>query len=186
MPSDIILIGPQSAGKSTVGALLAKRLGLPQCSMDEHRWRYYKEIGYDEALAKQKRDSEGAWGIISYWKPFEAYAVERLLSERKSCVIDFGAGHSVYDNPSLFQRVQKALLPYPNVVLILPSPDLDESVLILNERNQDLPNDIRSTNEHFVRHPSNYQLARFTAYTKEKTPEETCDEILRLIGAEEP
>ncbi|EDX83128.1 hypothetical protein S7335_306 [Synechococcus sp. PCC 7335] len=96
MPSDIILIGPQTAGKSTVGALLANRLNLPQCSMDEHRWRYYQEIGYDEALAKQKQKTEGARGLIQYWKPFEAYTVERLLLEHTNCVIDFGAGHSVY------------------------------------------------------------------------------------------
>ncbi|NER80316.1 MAG: shikimate kinase [Leptolyngbya sp. SIO1D8] len=181
MSSDIILIGPQSAGKSTVGALLANQLDIPQCSMDEKRWNYYKEIGYDEALAKQKREMEGAWGIIQYWKPFEAYAVERLLSEHTNCVIDFGAGHSVYDDPSLFQRVQKVLSPYPNVVLLLPSPDLDKSIHILNERNKRLPDDIRSTNEYFVRHPSNYELAKFTVYTETKTPQETCDEILRLV-----
>ena len=52
MTTDIILIGPIGAGKSTVGSLLATRLGLSQCSMDEYRWGYYKEIGYDEKLAK--------------------------------------------------------------------------------------------------------------------------------------
>ena len=180
MPSDIILIGPQSAGKSTIGELLAARLNLPQYSMDELRWAYYNEIGYDDALAKQKRET-GAWDISRYWKPFEAYAVERLLSEHTNCVIDFGAGHSVYNDPVLFQRVQQALSDYPNVVLLLPSPDLDESLRILNERNRELPADIRATNEHFVRHPSNYTLAKFTAYTQGKTPEGTCEEILRLV-----
>lgn len=181
MPLDIVLIGPQSAGKSTIGSLLSHRLGIPQCSLDEKRWHYYKEIGYDEALAKQKRETEGAWGIIRYWKPFEAYAVERLLSEHTNCTIDFGAGHSVYDDPLLFQRVRQALLPYPNVVLLLPSPDLNESIRILNERNRDLPDDIRNTNEYFIRHPSNYKLAKFVVYTQAKTPEETCEEILQLV-----
>lgn len=182
MPLDIILIGPQGVGKSTVGALLATELGLPQYSMDEQRWNYYQEIGYNEALAKQKRETEGVWGIIQYWKPFEAYAVERLLSEHKNCVIDFGAGHSVYDDTLLFQRVKQALLAYPNVVLLLPSPNLNESLQILNERNIHLPDDIRQTNEYFVRHPSNYELAKFTVYTKAKTPQETCNDILRLVG----
>ncbi|MEO0409294.1 MAG: shikimate kinase, partial [Cyanobacteria bacterium P01_A01_bin.135] len=85
MSSDIVLIGPQSAGKSTVGELLAARLDLPQVSMDELRWGYYKEIGYDEALAERKK-RQGAWSIIRYWKPFEAYAVERLLTEHTNCV----------------------------------------------------------------------------------------------------
>ncbi len=100
MLSDIILIGPIGAGKSTVGALLADRLHLPQCSMDEHRWDYYREIGYNEELAKHKREIEGFWGIYQYWEPFEAHAVERLLSKYKNCVVDFGSGHSVYEDPS--------------------------------------------------------------------------------------
>ncbi|MBP5977492.1 hypothetical protein HW132_33470 [Brasilonema sp. CT11] len=50
MKSDIILIGPIAAGKTTIGALLAHRLSLPQYSMDERRWDYYKAIGYDKEL----------------------------------------------------------------------------------------------------------------------------------------
>lgn len=181
MSSDIILIGPIGAGKSTVGLLLATRLALPQCSIDEYRYGYYREIGYDEELAKHKRETEGFWGIYQYWKPFEAHAVERLLSEHKQCVIDFGAGHSVYEDASLFQRVREVLKPYSNIVLLLPSSDLDESVQILNERNKYMPDGSLNINEHFVRHPSNYQLAKFTVYTKAKTPEETCNEILQLV-----
>lgn len=181
MKSDIILIGPIGAGKSTVGSILASKLGLSQCSMDERRWDYYQEIGYDEELAKQKREIEGFLGIYQYWKPFEAYAVERLLSEYQQCVIDFGAGHSVYEDAALFQRVKQVLSPYPNVVLLIPSPNLDESVKILNQRNQYVPDGKPNINEHFVRHNSNYQLAKFTAYTKDKTPQETCDDILKLI-----
>lgn len=182
MSSDIILIGPQGAGKSTIGKLLADQLGLPQCSMDKLRWDYYKEIGYDEKLAQHKRETEGVWGIIQYWKPFEAHAVERLLSEHQNCVIDFGAGHSVYENASLFRRVETALAPYANVILLMPSPDLEETLQLLNERNKELSEDIRSTNNHFVRHPSNYKLAKFTVYTKGKTPEKIRDEILNLVG----
>ena len=149
--------------------------------MDEHRWHYYQEIGYDEALAKQKRETAGAWAINQYWQPFEAYAVERLLADYKNCVIDFGAGHSVYEDDALFQRVQHALAPYPNVILLLPSADLDESIRILRDRNKQLPEDIQQVNEHFVRHRSNYRLAKCTVYTKAQTPEETCDEILHLV-----
>lgn len=182
MPSNIILIGPIGAGKSTVGSLLANHLDLPQYSMDELRWNYYKEMGYDEELAKQKRETEGFWGLYQYWKPFEAYAVERLLLEHENCVIDFGAGHSVYEDTSLFQKVQRVLVPYPNIVLLLPSSDLDESIRILNERNEYVSDGNPNINEHFVKHPSNYKLAKFTVYTKAKTPEETCDDILRIVN----
>jgi shikimate kinase len=181
MISDIILIGPIGAGKSTVGSLLSARLNLPQCSMDDLRKSYYEEIGYDEELGKQKREAGGAWGIYEYWKPFEAHAVERLLSEHHQCTIDFGAGHSVYEDTALFKRVETALSQYPNVVLLLPSIDLDESVKILQELTE-LPGEWSNLNEHFVRHPSNNKLAKFTVFTKGKTPEETCDEILSLLG----
>jgi shikimate kinase len=179
MSSDIILIGPIGAGKSTVGKLLADRLHLPQYSMDALRYEYYKEIGYDKETAKNKRQTEGFWGVYQYWKPFEAYAVERLLSEHQNCVIDFGAGHSVFEDPVLFQRVQQALVNYCNVILLLPSPDLDESAQILKDHNE---HDVDDINEHFLKQPSNYELAKFIVHTKAKTPAETCHEILELVG----
>ena len=182
MPSDIVLIGPIGVGKSTQGKLLADRLGLPQCSMDDLRWNYYNEIGYDKTLAQQKRDAGGMRMVIQYWKPFEAYAVERLLSEHRDCVIDFGAGHSVYEEAALFDRVKQTLAPYPNVVLLLPLPDRARSWQILKQRNRDLPSDTHSMNDHYLRHPSNSQLAEHTIYTHGKTPEATCADILRVTG----
>jgi shikimate kinase len=177
----IILIGPIRVGKSTIGKLLAEKLDIPQCPMDAVRWDYYKEIGYDENLAKQIREKEGFLGLYRYWKPFEAYAVERILSEHSNCVIDFGAGHSVYEDDELFTRIQQILAPYENIVLILPSEDLDESVQILNERNGGIVSNGFDFNEHFVKHHSNHDLAKIVVYTKEKSPEETRDEILRLV-----
>ncbi len=181
MISDIILIGPIRAGKTTVAGLLAKKLGLPQRSMDEFRWKYYQEKNYDEELAQQIREKEGFLGIYRYWKPFEAYAVERLLSEHSNCVVDFGGGHSVYEDDELFQQVKQILEPYRNVVLILPSPEREESIQILNERNGGIFSNGVDFNEHFVKHHSNYDLAKFIVYTKGKSPEETCDDILKLV-----
>ncbi len=179
---EIILIGPIGAGKSTVAALLASKLDLPRVSMDDVRFGYYQEIGYDADFAKHKRETEGLEGIIRYWKPFEAHAVERLLASYTDCVIDFGAGHSVYEDETLFARVQRVLSPYPNVFLLLPSPDPDESIAILNEREPWLRETSPNINEHFIRHPSNYTLAKFIVYNKGKTAQETCDEISDLLA----
>ena len=181
MKKDIILIGPIHVGKSTIGELLSVKLGIPRCSMDGLRFDYYKEIGYDEELANRKSYTEGFWSLYEYWKPFEAYAVERLLSEYSNCVIDFGAGHSVYEDDALFKRVQLVLAPYQNIILLLPSSNPEESIEILNDRDEGLRDMTPNINEHFIKHHSNYDFAKFIVYTKGKTPEETCEEILRLI-----
>lgn len=181
MYSDIILIGPQGAGKSTIADMLSAKMGLPQFSMDTLRWRYYKEIGYDEAKAKEMLEGVGFHALYKYWKPFDAHAVERILADHSNCIIDFGAGHSVYEDDELFRRVEKALEPYKNVILLLPSPDLDESVKILTDLfGEDISGGIKY-NEHLVKHHSNHDLAKIVVYTKGKTPEETCDEILKRI-----
>jgi shikimate kinase len=185
----IILIGPMSAGKSTIGKLLAEELNLPQYAIDKNRWPYYEEIGYDRELAAQIASEQGMVALLHHWKPYEAHTVERVLTEHSKCVIDFGAGHSVYEDAKLFARVQAALAPYPNVILILPSPDLDESVQILNERfaqlleheGIEMDPELLKVNEHFVKHSSNHTLAKMTIYTNGKTPVETCDEILQQL-----
>jgi adenylate kinase family enzyme len=176
---EIILIGPSGAGKSTMGKLLARAQGQPQCSMDDVRWHYYREIGYDEEKEREIRENQGIEAVLRYWKPFEVHAVERLLAEHHDCVIDFGAGHTVFDDDMLFARVEKALTLYPNVVLLLPSPDLDESVRVLTRRRPDLP---PSVNEHFVRHHCNHDLAKIVIYTQGQKPKETRDTILKAVA----
>lgn len=182
MREEIILIGPIGTGKSTLGKLLAEHLHLPQCSMDDLRWAYYKEIGYSEDEAKRIGDAEGFVGVARYWKPFEAHAVERLVAEHHDCVIDFGAGHSVFEDDVLFNRVKQALLPFKKVVLLLPSPDLDESVRILQTRKYAPAPGEFDFNTHFVKHHSNHDLAKIVVYTKGKTPEQTRDDILAAIA----
>jgi len=171
------------AGKTTIGKLLSERLGLQNISLDEIRQPYYDEIGYDNNAARQIHAERGMAGILEYWKPFEAHSVERVLQDYDDCVIDFGAGHSVYDDDALFAKVKKALQPYPNVVLILPSADKDEAVQVLSTRiPPDAPPEIipwyKEQNAYFVNHPSNPDLAKITVYTQGKTPDETCDEII--------
>ncbi len=166
-----------------MAALLADALGVPLVSMDALRSGYYAEIGYDEAHAEALRESEGLSGLYRYWKRFEAHAVERVLAEHSGCVFDFGAGHSVFEDPRLFARVEKALAGVRFVVLLLPSPDPEASIRSLVER---LPRGIEGVaalNEHFVRHSSSSRLATHTLYTEGKTPEDVRDDVLALVGS---
>ena len=181
-PADIILIGPVRSGKSTQGKLLAGKLGVPQFSLDKLRWDYFAEIGYDEAEEDRIMEAEGWPGVLAYWKPFEPHALERLLTEHPGGVVDLGAGQSVYAEEELFARVQKTLAPYPNVILLLPSPDLDASVRISKERQGHQTWYENDFDEHFIKHPSNHRLAKFVVYTEGKTPEQTCEEILGMLS----
>src|ERR1043165_7204035 len=126
----VILIGPIRAGKSTTGRLLAEQLKLPLRSLDIIFDSYLDELGYDREHAAGLK-KKGFYELTKYWKPFEPYGVERLVSEPVDAIVDLGGGHSVYEDEALFARVKKALAPFPKVILILPSPDRDESISIL-------------------------------------------------------
>lgn len=189
MKSTIIFIGPLAAGKTTVGHLLAEKLDLPFCSVDHVRWAYYEEVGYGKSLAsKIAASDQGIRGVLRYSKPFEAQMVEMVLADYHG-IIDFGASNSVYDDKDLLTRVENALAPYPNVILLLPSPDLDESAAILKNRlirmlteaGKAFTDELFELNKYFIQHPSNHQLAKQVIYTKDKTPENICDEIMRKL-----
>jgi shikimate kinase len=179
---DIILIGPIGTGKTTLSRLLAGKLGIPCVSLDERCWDYYREIGIDEA-----EDQNGPDGMFA-WR-FNVHAVERLLAEHRNCVLELGAGHSVYRESGALERIKIALAPYPNVFLILPCADHDEASRILEERCQTNPWLLSfraehgyDPNAHFLTHSSNYTLAKKIVYTQGRTPEQTRDEILALMA----
>jgi len=189
MNSTIIFIGPLGAGKTTVGRLLAEKLDVPFCSVDDVRWAYYQDVGYDKTLASQIAASgQGIHGVLRYSKPFEAQMVEKVLADHHG-IIDFGASNSVYDDKALLARVENALAPYPNVILLLPSPNPDESVEILKNRltrmlteaGKEFADELFELNEYFVKHPSNHQLAKLVIYSKDKTPEGICDELMHKL-----
>src|SRR5262245_61488371 len=120
MNSEILLLGPVRTGKSTLGRLLAQHLGVPCISLDEIRWRYYQEIGYNTELAQTIRQRGGFLALVLYWQLFDAYSVERVLAEYPNCVIDCGAGVGVYESQEQFARVKRVLAAYRNIFLILP------------------------------------------------------------------
>ena len=178
--SDIILIGAQGAGKSTIGRLLAQKLGLPQVSMDRLRWNYYQEVGWSQEKQQTIAENEGFAGVYHYWKQYDLYALERLLDEHTNCVIDFGAGHSIYEESEDLERASELLAPYTNIILLLPSSDLAESIAILEKRNQLIINGMEA-NRFTITHPSNWELATHVVCTERQTPIETRDEILQYL-----
>ena len=181
MNSEILLIGPIGSGKTTIAELLYMRTMLPHRSMDLLRWGYFEEIGYDRHVANEKFHEDGFWGLYRYWKPFEVHAVKRILEDFKECVFDFGGSQTVHEDDALFEQVRRALDPYPHVVLLMPTTDREESIRLLHAQNDYASDEQRVANELFVHHHSNYDLAKHTVYTDGKSPEETCNEVLKWV-----
>jgi hypothetical protein len=183
----VVLIGPLAVGKSTVGAALGASLGVKVCSVDDVRWGYFDQIGYDSAeAARRLAAARTPAEMVAYGQPFEAYAIEQIMARRSSGVIDFGASNSVYDDPVLLARVQAAVSA-ARVVLLLPSEDAATSERLLAARlkaivqakGEQLSDDLLALNAYFIRHPSNRQLAHEVIYTAGRRPEAIADEIAR-------
>lgn len=182
---ETILIGAQSVGKTTVAKLLSNKLGVPQVSMDNVRWKYYEEKGWSQQQDKKIDAKEGFVGVFRHWKQFDVHAVERILQEHKHCVIDFGAGHSVFDNAEDFKRVSEILAPYENIVHLLPSADRQESIAILSERRKQTINGIELV-EFLISHPSYDELANHVVYSEGRTADESRDAVLERLGLKHP
>lgn len=121
-------------GKSTVGELVAERLGLPFLDLDAVADRSYAEVGQGLDVFLRRRGECGYLDALRWWQPARVHAVERLLTDEGDCVFALGAGHTHYEDAAYAQRVEGALEPFVNVVLLLPSADVEEAVSVLRER----------------------------------------------------
>ena len=176
----IVLIGPMASGKSTVARNLSKITGRQNVPMDRVRGYYYIKDGIN---TDHEFTLSNFSELVAYWKPFELKAVRRILSEFPKAIIDFGAGHSVYTDPSQFQEIELMLRPLPHVYLLLPCEDRERSLSICNQRllarrnGRPLEEDEIATNRLFVMDKSNYQLAKKIFYSEGKTTDQVAEEI---------
>ncbi|KAF5243601.1 hypothetical protein FANTH_8181 [Fusarium anthophilum] len=181
----IILIGPEGAGKTTIGKVLSEKLNRKLFSLDRHRKELYAPFNYDDTRANNLYEQEGVEALLKYWKYFEYRAVVDILQNSLKPgdrfygkILDFGAGHSIFENNEELDRVGELISPYRGVFLILPCEDMDEALRIIEERRgHEL-----SYNRHFLGHPSNKTLAKHIIYTKDISLERSADEILGFLG----
>ena len=165
----IILIGPMGTGKSTVAKLLENQIeGMHRISLDNKdllKMLYEKE--------RKFRD----------FKNFEFMLTGTVLSSlKKPYIIDFGAGHSVYEDKNLREQMKKMCAQFKNIILLLPSMDKKKSREVLAERRKiKLGSHKDQDNWHFITSPNNYELATNTLYEENKTPEDISREILQFV-----
>ena len=186
--ANIIIIGPVGAGKSTQGKLLANALNKQSVSLDQVAERYYKDNGFGNSEFEKARDEKGFLFAYRQWWPSLAYAAQQVVKDHKDSVIDFGAGHSHYEDELMYTGVKEALAGCQHIILLLPTENLDQSVSLLkqqsiNQRNMDWIFGGYDFIEHWVTDYCNSDLATVTVFTDGKTPEQTCEEIIKAIGA---
>lgn len=162
----IILIGPSGAGKSTVAEELRKITYMPRLCLDR--------------IANADRRN----GVMRNFNSPDEYNLSLLqkvldvaIKEGIPGIVDFGAGHSVYQSKEIFEKAKKLLSDFDNIVLLLPSENVEESIKIMAERSTG----DYSTNREFILSPCNKELANFTIYGNNRTPEEIAKDILSRI-----
>lgn len=185
--TNIIFIGPVGAGKSTQGQLVAKALNKQSLSLDDVAHDYYVANGFGPSEFQEAKKDKGYLAAYRLWWPSLAYAAQQVVKDHMNCVIDFGAGHSHYEDTALFEGVQDALAGYEHTILLLPSADLDRSVSLLRQRcidtrDRNWIHDGYDFIEHWVKDDCNHDLATTTVYTDGKSPEQTCEQILKTIN----
>jgi hypothetical protein len=163
-----------------VAKVLSKELS------DRHRDELYAPYNYDKIVAEDIYKNQGLWPFYEHWKTFEYQAVSHILQnasrggdEFHGKTLDFGAGHSVYEESTQLARIEKMIKPYHNVILLMPCEDVEEAVKVTeSRRGHEL-----GLNKHFMEHQSNERLAKHVIYTKDTTPEERAERVLGIVRA---
>ena len=162
LDDSILLIGPMGTGKTTVSKKLRELTGYPIISLDDR-----KQL---EDFYKQRNQ-------FKHYKEFEFYLTSKVLTSlSEPTIIDFGAGHSIYENKIMFYEIKKLLTRFKNIELLLPSQNLDESIEVLRERikprkNAKAPSYFEA-NIRLIKSPCNDEIATDVYYTKDKNPDE--------------
>ena len=167
----ILFIGPMGTGKSTISKKIGHELNMPVISLDDREKlsQYYSQEN-----------------TFPHFKDFEFYLTASVLTNLKMpSIIDFGAGHSIYEKDVMFYEMKKLISKFSNVVYLLPCRDKVESEKILQERLQKRNHFSVSqlqNNHHFLNSGCNEALATIREYTGNKTVDEISQEVLEKIN----
>ena len=176
MSSTIILIGPIGVGKTTQAKLLSHHLSLPRCSYDEVKGKCWKEQGLTKGDAEEIEREKGTYAMLSYMNEFKAETVASIVADHPGYVIDFGGGAQTFDEPHQVAKVVDAFEAVNNVFLLLPSPNVEESINALPGLKENL-----AINAYLIIHPTNAIYAKKTVFTLGKSSEQVMDEIIENL-----
>ncbi|MFX0538789.1 shikimate kinase [Ornithinimicrobium sp. Y1847] len=166
--SAIVLIGPPGSGKSTVGALLATRLGVPQIDTDEavetRAGRTISDIFV--------QDGEAAFRTLEREEAARALALEEG-------VVSLGGGAVMQEEVAEAVRDSTHRVVFLDVSIADAAPrvgfDASRPLLVINPR-------ASWTRLMNARRPTYEALAEIVVATGGRTPDEVTEEILDALG----
>ncbi|MCP2264714.1 shikimate kinase [Promicromonospora thailandica] len=183
----VVLVGPLAAGKSTLGGLVAARLGRPFVDVDEVSWTYGQEVGWTLERLLARDEAVGWLAAEAEWEPARAHAVERVLGDHPGAVVALGAGYTSFTDAAHGERVRAALGRAGHVVHVRPSPDPARCVAVLRERARRTRGRDWLIEGHdfiagWVADPLPAEVATATVYTDGVDPEESAEAVVRLLA----
>lgn len=190
-PTQIVLVGPAATGKTTLGALVAARLGLAFVDIDEIGDDYYAEVGWSIDRLVDRIAVVGRVAAEREWEPARAHAVVRTLEDHRGSVIALGAGHTSYTDATHLGTVRTALAPVRDVILVLPSLDRDRALDELRSRSvatkgTDWVSDGHDFLAEWFDDLGTRSLASTTHLTAGATPEESVPLLVTALGIPVP
>jgi len=176
MNKTIVLTGPIGVGKSTLAGLLGADLSLPVCTYDEIKNKYRYKIGLSREKALEINKNEGAYAMIQYMNEYKSQILEPIIRDHPNHIIDLGAGAHSFDEPHQIERAVNAFSIVDEVVLLMPSKDLEINITSLPGFKENW-----EVNTYLIMHPTNNMFATKTIYTHEKSPEEVLHDAKKLF-----
>jgi len=180
MIEPIVLIGPLKTGKTTIERLLSAKLDMPFISLDKLERDYIRLVGFDDVQAEQIQTARGDFEWYSYRRQFFDEAVVRFLAKYKQGILELGGGHPILPTEEQQRRVEAMLAPIRNTVLLMPTPNLEESrqILKLRQKPERLHPDL---NDIFLADNRFFRIAKHVIYTLNKSPEQVVDEVAQAV-----
>ena len=179
----IVLIGPLSVGKSTVAKELERKISIRNVPLDAVSQYYYFKHGYSDNHFERLNDELEK---EKYMKTFDIKVIKDVLADFPKDIIDFGAGHSHYEDQASIKKAKQILSPFKNVILLLPSKDNRKSMEILKRNMKKLLGEEPSkyaidVGEKYLKSASNKELAKKIVYTENRPPKEIAEEIVKIL-----
>lgn len=191
----ILLMGPRGTGKTATSDILSRRLGINSLNSDFYirkNIQTEKELVLDEKLFDEKF-------IMADVRSLEVFKIaflrELLCNFSKRIVIDLSNPFGAFSNKAYLMEAKEILELFNNKFILIPSPDIEESMKILQSRKKSLTSPteegVMSTeyqafrseviNRYFLTSSDLDQYNLNIIYTKDKSPMIVADEILQFV-----